>query len=365
MLTVMSNPTLRASKPEPILMAYVLCIFEYIYLLNRDALQNDIKTLQNTLVVKTRDNTFVSLGSPDIFVHLTSTYSPKTSLDSLRLSTNKFTFISDDYFKLIQAQTERKGGNLNPFVGFLRELRITDFLQVDSIYQSEYISRSYFTRMSLLFSLAFLDVQGLANTKWSYLIPSLSEMIYEPFKIKDLVCDEFNKLVSPSDENQTPDRELCVQLLQYLDVHHETVSPNYVATIILDRADKFGHSTPIKGVQSSFRSSLCQHAWIPVDGGLLCKPGDVYLIQSNNATAPFRRYVPHVDTSNLTLRNGDLAYSILGMKPEIPHKAIFELLMKWSCNLDSESLWNLVNEPNTPEMYVSLYPWKLYILILF
>lgn len=181
-------------------------------------------------------------------------------------------------------------------------------------------------------------------------------MIYEPFKIKDWVCDEFNKLVSPLDDNQTLDRQLCTQLLQYLDIHHETVSPNYVATIILDRADKFGHGTPIKGVPSSFRSSVQQHAWIPVDGDLLCKPSDVYLIKQNSPTIAFRRYVPHVDTSNLFLRNEDLAYNILGMKPEILPKTIFELLMKWSCNLDSESLWNLVNEQNTPEMYVSLYP---------
>ena len=143
---------------------------------------------------------------------------------------------------------------------------------------------------------------------------------------------------------------MCVQLLHYLDVNHESVSPNYVATIVLDRADKFGHGVSIQGVESSFRSSLRQLAWIPVDGNLLCKPSDVYLIPSNNETAAFRRYLPHVDMSILTLRNPDFVYNILGMKSEVTHQTMFELLMKWSCNLDSESLWNLVNDRNTPEM---------------
>lgn len=134
-------------------MAYLLCIFEYMYLPNRDGFQRELKTLQNTMVVKTRDNTFVSLGTPDLYVHLTSTYSPNTSLDSLRLSTYKFTFISDDYIKLIRTQTERKDGNLRPFVAFLDDLCITDFLQINADDQSKYISYSYLHRLSFfLFS---------------------------------------------------------------------------------------------------------------------------------------------------------------------------------------------------------------------
>jgi hypothetical protein len=34
----------------------------------------------------------------------------------------------------------------------------------------------------------------------------------------------------------------------------------------------------------------------------------------------------------------------------VTHRTMFELLMKWSCNLDSESLWNLVKEANTSDM---------------
>ena len=175
-------------------------------------------------------------------------------------------------------------------------------------------------------------------------------MIYEPFKIEDATCEEFNKLLSPSDENQTPNRELCVQLLQYLDAHHQSISPNYTASVVLLRGAKFGHGTAIKGIESSFCFSLRQHAWIPVDGGLLCKSSEVYLLPPNNETAAFRRYVPHLDTSKLLLRSEDFIYNILGIRQHVAHQTIFELLMKWSCNLDSPSLWALVNQPNTPEM---------------
>lgn len=201
-----------------------------------------------------------------------------------------------------------------------------------------------------LFLIAFLTPAQLADTQWAYLVPSLKEMIYDPFKIKDFACEEFNKLVAVSDGNQTPDRELCAQLLQYLDANYETISANYGATIVLLRAEKAGYGSTVKIIDSSFCSAVRQHAWIPVDGGLLLKPSDVYLIRSNSETVAFRRYVPHVDMSILTLGNADFVYKILGIKSEVAHQTMFELLMKWSCNLDSESLWKLINDPNTPQM---------------
>jgi len=175
-------------------------------------------------------------------------------------------------------------------------------------------------------------------------------MIYEPFKIKDYRCEEFSKLISSSDENQTPDRELCVQLLQYLDKNHPSVSVNYAAPIVLARGDKYGQGTAIKAIESSFCLSLRQHAWIPVDGGLLYKPSEVYFLRQDSETFAFRRYVPHLDISKLSLRNEDFIHNILGIKGHVTHQMMFELLMKWSCNLDSESLRNLVEQTNTSHM---------------
>ena len=132
-LTVLSNPTLWSSKSESILIAYLLCIYEYIYVEYPDIFHNELQTLRNKMVIKTRDNTFVSLGSPDLFVHLTRTYSPQRSLDSLKLSTHKLTFISDDYYKLIPVDTDRQENHAYHFINFLKELNVTDFLQVSLI----------------------------------------------------------------------------------------------------------------------------------------------------------------------------------------------------------------------------------------
>jgi len=174
-------------------------------------------------------------------------------------------------------------------------------------------------------------------------------MIHEAFTIQDYRCEEFNKLISPSDESQAADFELCIQLLQYLDRHHSYVSVYYVASISLTRSHKYGHG-PIKAIESSFCRSLRQHTWIPVIGDILYKPGDVYFLQENNETSAFRRYVPHLDISKLSLRNEDFIYNILGIKSQVTHQIMFELLMKWSCDLDSESLWNLVKQTNTSDM---------------
>jgi len=175
-------------------------------------------------------------------------------------------------------------------------------------------------------------------------------MVYEPFLIKDYRCEEFNELVSASDENQTANLELCVQLLQYLDAHHPSVSVNYAASVVLARAHKFGHGTPIKAIESSFCLSLRQHAWIPVIGDILYKPSDVYFLRPNSETSAFRRYVPHLDISKVSLRNEDFIYNILGIKSQVTYQTMFELLMKWSCDLDSEPLWNLVKQTNTSDM---------------
>jgi hypothetical protein len=129
----MADSTRWSTKSESVLIAYLFCIYEYIYLPYRDTFDNDSATLRNTMVIKTRENTFVSLGSPDVVVHLTSTYNTRMSLDSLRLSKYKFTFISDDYYKIFRAEICRQESDIYDFITFLKELHMNDFLQVDPI----------------------------------------------------------------------------------------------------------------------------------------------------------------------------------------------------------------------------------------
>jgi hypothetical protein len=181
-------------------------------------------------------------------------------------------------------------------------------------------------------------------------LTQLSDSIHEPFIIKDCRCDEFSKLVSPSDESQTADLELCIQLLQYLDKYHRSISMYYSASIYLARAYKYGQASPVLGIESSFCLSLRQHAWIPVVGGKLLKPGDVYLLSSNSETSVFGRYVPHLDVSKVLPTNSDFISNILGIKQQVTHRTMFELFMKWSCDLDGDSLWKLINETDTSDM---------------
>ncbi len=132
-LPIMSDPNRWSLKSESVLISYLLCIYEYIYLPGPEQFENELKQLQNKMVIKTRDNKFVSLGSPDIIVHLTSIYGSRISLESLKLAKYKFTFISDDYYLRCPPAILHSKSNMPDLVTFLEELKINDFLQVDSI----------------------------------------------------------------------------------------------------------------------------------------------------------------------------------------------------------------------------------------
>ena len=176
----------------------------------------------------------------------------------------------------------------------------------------------------------------------------LSEFVNEPFIIKDCICEEFDKLVSSLDENEPNDLDLCGQLLQYLDKHYRYINPFFAASVFLARTYKY-NPTLVQGIESSFCLSLRQHAWIPVLGGKLFKPNDVYLISQDSQTSAFRRYVPHLDESKISLTNRDFLFNILGIQQSVSAGMIFELLMKWPCDLDKEALWNLVNQTQTSD----------------
>ena len=128
----MSDQTRWSSKSESVLIAYLLCIYEYIYYPNPDQFANELKTLQNKMIIKTGDNKFVSLGSPDVFVHLTSIYGCRNSLETLQLSNYQFHFIADDYCTEYQhTESFRNDYDMHSFVKFLKELNMSDFLQVN------------------------------------------------------------------------------------------------------------------------------------------------------------------------------------------------------------------------------------------
>ena len=188
----------------------------------------------------------------------------------------------------------------------------------------------------------------LASSPWAYLVDELSESIHDPFEIRDFRCDEFEKLLSSSEDNPSKQYDLCLQLFQYLHDQYAITSKYYSASIVVNRGRYSAIENHIRGIVSSFCSLLKRSNWIPIFGGKLSQPGEVYCLPTNNNA--FREYVPHIDFTKLRLTDFDFIYNILGIQQQVAPRTIFELLMNWSCHLDSESLWNLVKENRTSEM---------------
>lgn len=131
MLPIMSDQSRWSSKSDAVLIAYLLCIYEYIYVPNPNQFESEFKTLQKQMIIKTRNNKLVSLGSPDVIVHLTTKYGCKTSLESLKIPNYQFIFISDDYVnELVNTDAYKSNFTNYDFVRFLYGLNISEFLQV-------------------------------------------------------------------------------------------------------------------------------------------------------------------------------------------------------------------------------------------
>ncbi|CAF4895911.1 unnamed protein product [Rotaria sp. Silwood1] len=279
------DSTRWSTKADYVLIAYLLCIYIHF-----DQFKNELDQLQKHMVIKTRSGQFVCLDTPGIIIHLTSTYGCTRSLESLVSPKHEFTFISDDYINNYHTELFRTKDEINSFSRFLEQLNITEFLQV--------------------------NISDTRNTQWAYLMPELNEMIHQPFIVEDCCCNEFNRLVAPSN-NTVADIDLYSKLLIYLDRYHAVFSRYYMASIISIDQLKSGGRRPEKSIPSTFCLSLRQHAWIPIEGGQLAKPDDVYCLHPKSETLFFHRYVPHLDQAKLSLNNRDFILNTLGLKEHV------------------------------------------------
>ena len=128
----MSDVNRWSKKSEDVLIAYLVCFFQYIFEPDRDHAENHLKKLRQTMVIKTREKKFVSLSSPDTVVHLTSTYGFKSALESMKLTTYKFHFIADDYYTAYRNELFDMEQKKYQFRSFLEELRLSGSLQVNT-----------------------------------------------------------------------------------------------------------------------------------------------------------------------------------------------------------------------------------------
>jgi hypothetical protein len=337
MLPVMSDSTRCSTKSEDVLIAYLIAIYRYIYLTELSLSENEMKQLRKSVVIKTRDKKFVSLSTPGVVVHLTTTYGCRMSLEQLAPTKYRFHFIADDYLNQYSSELFQTTPERSRFRVFLQEIGLCEFLQVNQTDKRE-LSKILCIDLVLFSRLAFIS--QLAGTPWAHQMNKLSDFIHEPFIIKDNICDEFDQLVLPSEEHPKGNRELCIQLFQYLQNYYRPFARFFTASVVSARQQKHGQGGEIAGVESSFCLSLRQHAWIPVAGGELMKPTDVYCLSGENET--FRPYVPHLDVTKLVVQDADFLFNIVGLQKEVAARTMFELLMKWSCGLDSASLWQLI-----------------------
>ncbi len=339
----LTDSTRWSKKSDSVLVAFLLCIYTHF-----DQFENELDQLEKHMVIKTHNGEFVRLDTPGIIIHLTSTYGCTRSLESLVSPKHAFTFISDDYINNYRTELFRTNDEINHFVRFLGKLNITEFFQVNITDTRKY-SDLYLFYMNDIIYLDFINVSHLQTTQWAYLIPELNQTILQPFIIEDCCCNEFNTLVTPSN-NPIADIDLCIKLLIYLDRYHETLSNYYTASIIYVDQLKSGRRRPVKTIPSTFCLSLRQHAWIPIEGDKLAKSDDVYCLHPKSETILFRRYVSHLDQTKLSLNNRDFIFNILGLKEHVLPMTMFEIFMKWSCTLDRDTLWTLLNQTNQLDM---------------
>jgi hypothetical protein len=152
-LPTMSDPKLWATKSSDLLIAYFMCIFEYMYAGEGNISDITMDQLRKILLVKTKQNKFISLGNEKNFFHLTKTYGARYSAENLPLNTDQYHFISDDYYRDYRdEEIFTKPYFRQRFPQFLLDLKINDFFQIESKDIREY---SYFKMFTRIFDILF------------------------------------------------------------------------------------------------------------------------------------------------------------------------------------------------------------------
>ncbi|CAF0986825.1 unnamed protein product [Adineta steineri] len=316
-LPTMADPKRWSNKSSDLLIAYVISIYTYLYRSEKGLSEDEINQLRKQMLIKTQENQFLSLGTEKTFIHVTKAYGARQSMESLNLPKDRIHFISNDYYLQYRETVLRNDPDQRLFLQFLHDVRIDDFLRME--YKS----------------IPFADTTQLDNTSWQHHKDELNNLIHEPFFIDDYQCEELEVLMSPE-----PNYQLCVQLLQYLQDHYRSTSQYYDSSLVRSRHKKMNQNEQVKTMESSFRLTLKKHSWIPVTNEKLCRPADVYCLESPYEL--FRSYVPHLDLTKVSIKDQNFMFNILGIQNTIPTKFLFKLLMKWSSNLEHDQIDDLI-----------------------
>ncbi len=93
-----------------------------------------MEKLKSKLILKTRQGKFVRINANgNDRIHLTSIYGCQISLELLKFSASRFTFISDDYYNQYRTELFSQDREKHRFIAFLKELQLPDFFLVNRI----------------------------------------------------------------------------------------------------------------------------------------------------------------------------------------------------------------------------------------
>lgn len=124
---ILMDPKRWTSKSSDLLIAYLVCFYHYFSVEKIGFTDTDFNQFKKAIVVKTRQNQFVSLSIGDTAVHLTTAYGCRRSLESLKCP---FHFITDEYITQYREDLFRNDKEKHRFRQFLDEISINEFLQL-------------------------------------------------------------------------------------------------------------------------------------------------------------------------------------------------------------------------------------------
>ena len=134
----MADPSRWSTKSSELLITYLICFYHYYELEKIGFTQNDLNQFQKTAVIRTRQNQFLPLSSPDTVIHSTSIYGCERSLESLKYP---FHFISNDYYTQYRTEFFQNKRDIYRFREFLEAISVCEFLQINVVTSRKLIIR--------------------------------------------------------------------------------------------------------------------------------------------------------------------------------------------------------------------------------
>ncbi|CAF1159124.1 unnamed protein product, partial [Didymodactylos carnosus] len=324
--TVLKNENLWKQKLESVLVSYLVCIYDYLYMTQNRSEKNrrkfDMKELKSFVQIKTQKKEFYN--PQETVIHLTAKYGSNCRLDEIKIK--DWLFISDDYFDFISEKL------LPQFKLFLEELGIYDSFKID-------IRERYFS-----------SITELRGTQWERFEEELLSLIVhdQEFSLIDYECLELNSLLEMESTTQNFTQlkyESYSSLLTCLNQCWHQIKRFLNIQISLNQNTSKSRLQDCKDIDSTFCSVLKQSNWIPANFiqrkyneltkqiemeklKLVCKPTEVFIHLKTDSSLQkcFKDYFPYIEDNNL---KGPFREKI-GLHDKCSQEDMMKVLLHWS-----------------------------------